>query len=324
MKFSILVPAYKSQFLAECIESVLLQTYQDWELIIVNDASPFNLDEIVERYNDVRIRYYKNDRGCGAENVVENWNKCLSYAKGDYVICMGDDDKLLTNCLEMYDSCIRQNPYYKVYHIRMEVINPQGDIENLQETRPHWESVYSMIWHKFSCKRIQVLGEFLFERKDLIANGGFYYLPYACFSDDISAYRAARDLGIINIDKIGFQYRNHGQTISNTQNLRETVESVNKAMAWIESMLINAETKDHVEELYRIFALRTMPSYKSDFCLNCIRMDLNRDYRIGINYWKDKYFLYGISKQSFKSTAKSCKKKYLQDLCISIKRIVKP
>ncbi len=83
IKFSVTVPAYKAQFLAECIDSILAQTYKNLELIIVNDASPQDLDSIVSKYDDPRIRYYKNEVGFGAEHVVGNWNKCLEYAIGN-------------------------------------------------------------------------------------------------------------------------------------------------------------------------------------------------------------------------------------------------
>ena len=100
IKFSITIPAFKARFLKECIESILVQTYDNYELIIVNDASPEDLDSIVSSFEDSRIRYYKNEIGFGGYNVVLNWNKCLDYCTGDYMICMGDDDKLLPCCLE--------------------------------------------------------------------------------------------------------------------------------------------------------------------------------------------------------------------------------
>ena len=102
MKFTIAIPAYKRTFLKECIDSILAQTYKDFELIIINDASPEDLDSVVECYKDSRIRYYVNETNCGALNVVDNWNKCLDYALGEYLILMGDDDKLLPYCLEEY------------------------------------------------------------------------------------------------------------------------------------------------------------------------------------------------------------------------------
>ena len=86
MRYSIGIPAYKGKFLFKCIESILKQDYADFELIIVNDASPEDLYSIVRQFDDPRIRYFKNDKNCGAENVVDNWNICLSYAVGDYFV----------------------------------------------------------------------------------------------------------------------------------------------------------------------------------------------------------------------------------------------
>ena len=69
--FSITIPAYKSQFLKEAIESVVYQTYQDWELIIVDDCSPENLYSIVKPYlSNNKIHYYLNEKNIGAEHLV--------------------------------------------------------------------------------------------------------------------------------------------------------------------------------------------------------------------------------------------------------------
>ena len=57
IKFSVTVPAYKAQFLAECIDSILAQTYKNFELIIVNDELLQNWEGIVSKYDDQRIRY---------------------------------------------------------------------------------------------------------------------------------------------------------------------------------------------------------------------------------------------------------------------------
>jgi glycosyltransferase involved in cell wall biosynthesis len=123
MKFSILIPAYKKAYLQECIDSILRQSYERFELIIVDDASPEDLYSIVSLYSDPRIKYYRNGKNCGAINVVDNWNICLSYAAGDYVICMGDDDKLLPNCLEEYVKLIEKYPGVGLLHGWTEIID---------------------------------------------------------------------------------------------------------------------------------------------------------------------------------------------------------
>ena len=134
--FSILIPAFKVSYLKECIESILAQIYKNFEVIIVDDASPYDICSIVSQFNDERIRYYRNEVGFGAYNVVGNWNKCLGFATGDYVICMGDDDKLKPCCLEEYKRLIEKYPQKAVYHGWTEIID-----ENSKFMEMTWRSV---------------------------------------------------------------------------------------------------------------------------------------------------------------------------------------
>ena len=194
MKFSIAIPAFKVKYLKECIDSILAQTYKDFELIIVNDASPEDIDSVVRPYLS-KIQYYKNEKNFGSINVVDNWNKCLSFASGEYFLLMGDDDKLCTNCLEEYVKLINSYPQCKVYHTRSWQINPQSEIIGITEPRPIWESVYDNIYERIKLHRAQYISDYLYETQHLKSNGGFYKLPMAWGSDDISAYRAAAVAG---------------------------------------------------------------------------------------------------------------------------------
>ncbi len=88
------MPVYnQARYLAEAIESVRGQTYSDYELIIIDDKSSDNSPEIVQRYaaKDRRIRFQKNAANSG---MVNNWNKCLLDAKGEYIKYLFGDDKL--------------------------------------------------------------------------------------------------------------------------------------------------------------------------------------------------------------------------------------
>ena len=84
MKFSIGIPAYKAIYIRDCIESVLNQSYKNFEIIIINDASPDDIEGIVNMYSDRRIKYFRNDINIGAKEVVINWNNCLQKANGDF------------------------------------------------------------------------------------------------------------------------------------------------------------------------------------------------------------------------------------------------
>lgn len=247
MKFSIGIPAYKAIFLKECIDSILAQTYIDFELIVVNDASPEDIDGIINSYSDSRIRYYKNDENIGAENVVDNWNKCLSLAKGEFFILMGDDDKLCSNYLEEFMLLINKYPKLGVYHCRTMIIDKNSDFVTLTETRPEIESVYENIWHRMHVGRIQFISDFVYNTDLLKKNGGYYKIPLAWASDDISSY-IAMDKGIANSNKPVFMYRRHSHTISSSGNVNLKMKAIQQEREWLEQFLKENNPQTEVDK----------------------------------------------------------------------------
>ena len=229
IKFSITIPAYKDKYLEETINSILAQTYQNYEIVIVNDASPYDLDSIVSQYNDPRIRYFKNERNCGAKDVVDNWNICLGHATGEYLICMGDDDNLTPRCLQDFADLIVKYPELDLFHARSEIIDDDSNYVCTLEERPEWESVYSLMYNP----RNTHLGDWLFKTDTLRKNGGFYKLPYGWQSDDISAFIAAASHGVANTKEVGFQYRSNGLSISHDLTcIEDKIDAVRHSIKW--------------------------------------------------------------------------------------------
>src|SRR5690606_1152380 len=148
IKYSICIPAYKSRYLKDCIQSILQQSLDNFELIVLNDCSPEPIEEIVSEFQDSRINYYKNDINVGALNLVDNWNKCLSLAVGEFVVIMGDDDLLDRDFLKEFSHIISEYPDLDVYHCRSKIINDEGETLMLTPSCPSYESVYDSIWHR--------------------------------------------------------------------------------------------------------------------------------------------------------------------------------
>src|SRR5574344_1834201 len=87
---SVIMPSYNTaQYIAESINSVINQTYQEWELIIVDDCSTDDTDEVVKSFHDKRIRYLKNDKNSGA---AVSRNRALREAKGRWIAFLDSDD----------------------------------------------------------------------------------------------------------------------------------------------------------------------------------------------------------------------------------------
>lgn len=90
-KVSVLMPVYNTRedYLREAIESILEQTYTDFEFIIVNDGSINNVRDIVLSYEDKRIHYSENDENLG---IVSTRNKMVELSRGEYIAVMDHDD----------------------------------------------------------------------------------------------------------------------------------------------------------------------------------------------------------------------------------------
>lgn len=97
---SVLMTAYnREKYIAEAIESVINQTYQNWELIIVDDCSKDNTVSIAKKYaaTDNRILVYVNEKNLGD---YPNRNKAASYAKGEFLMFVDSDDSIKSDAIE--------------------------------------------------------------------------------------------------------------------------------------------------------------------------------------------------------------------------------
>lgn len=97
-KITVAIPTFnRCDLIKDAINSVLKQSYSDFELIVVDNASTDKTKEVVGKFKDSRIKYFRNKKNIG---MMDNWNKCIELSKGEYLTILGDDDKLLPNFLE--------------------------------------------------------------------------------------------------------------------------------------------------------------------------------------------------------------------------------
>lgn len=299
-RFSILIPSYKAKFLKEAIQSCLDQSYNLFEVIVVNDNSPEDLDSIVTSFLDDRMHYYKNKRNCGALNVVDNWNICLSYAKGEYIICMGDDDCLESNCLDELNRLIEKYPNLGVYHSRTVLIDESSDIFDIQEERPEYESSLSLIWHRWNCRHKQYIGDFCYNAKKLKENGGFYFLPMAWGADDISAIIAANSLigGIANTSRPIFRYRVNSQTISKSGSVDSKIKALEGEREWylqfINTIEKNEKELTPIDQLYLTLIKNKLPMHFKTKLKRLIALDMNKS-SFKLFYWINNRAKYHLS-----------------------------
>lgn len=245
-KYSFVLPAYKSTFLKEAIDSILAQTYQDFELIIVNDASLENLDSIVQKYNDPRISYYVNEQNIGGIDLVAQWNHSISYATGEYLILASDDDVYLPTYLEKMDVLTQKYPLVNVYRPLIQHINENGEVQRQERTQPDYMSQLEFIYNWFIDLIASGIPYYMFKRDALMKVGGFKKFPLAWFCDDATVMELT-DNGIAIYNEVLFSFRNSGINISSRKkdisDLIKKMDATDLFYIWFPQKIKEIQTK---------------------------------------------------------------------------------
>lgn len=257
MKYSFVLPAYKARFFREALDSILNQTYKDFELIIVNDASPENLDVIVNSYNDSRIRYYVNEENIGGKDLVAQWNHCLEYATGEFIILASDDDVYHIEYLEKMNVLVDKYPNVNVFRPRIKWIDYNGETTCIDRIYKNRMTQVEFSVLRFKREISSGIPFHLFRTKALKDIGGFVSFPTAWFSDDATVIKLSKN-DIIITNEVLFSFRNSGINISSSLNNRQML--YNKIVAaeqfhlWLLNELyqMTCYTEEEIEHIKNI------------------------------------------------------------------------
>lgn len=212
---SVAIPAYKIDYLREAIQSVLSQSYSNFELIIVDDCSPNNITCLLDEFDDSRIKYFRNQRNLGSKDPSQNWNQCLKYSHGDFFCLLCDDDVYDKDFIEEMLTLASLYPECNVFRSRVKIVDEVcHKVIDFYPSSPSWESCEDYIWHVCKGKRCQTISEWMLRMQHIKACGGYFNLPYAWGADYVSIYRFALDGGIASTTKLLVSYRKSPKAIS--------------------------------------------------------------------------------------------------------------
>jgi glycosyltransferase involved in cell wall biosynthesis len=124
---AVCIPTYnRASYLGEAIQSVLTQSFEDFELLVVDDGSTDGTREIVASYHDPRLRYAHNARNLG---MVANWNRCLELARGaPYIARLDDDDVYLPTMLGTMVAALAADPRAGFGYSAVEIMDDRGRV----------------------------------------------------------------------------------------------------------------------------------------------------------------------------------------------------
>ena len=249
---SFILPAWKKLYLKEAIESIVSQTIQNWELIIVDDCSPEDLREIIELLNDQRITYFRNEKNIGGKDLVRQWNYSISFATGDYIVLASDDDTYKPTFCEEILRLAEKYPHVDLIHSSVEQIDENGNHLWDDSILPEFTNKYEYLNWWLTGRSFTCIGNFAFKRSSLLAMGGFMEFPCA-FGSDIATPISLSLNGVANTQEMLFCFRQSDQHLSaDFSRFKEKLEAISQLSEFLRAIHYEEPDNPQDKELYSI------------------------------------------------------------------------
>lgn len=231
------MPVYNNgAYVAEAIESMLGQTFDDFELIVLDDCSTDHSQSVIESYTDNRIIYHRNEKNIGLAN---NLNVGLNLARGEFIARMDGDDISLPERLQIQIDFLENHPDIDLCSCGVEKFGKETDVW-MRETDPEQVKItmmfYSPVLHASSVWRREI-----FEKHNL------RYRQDAFPAEDYDLWaRAVFHCKLVNIPQVLYKYRIHGIQVTKTDDRVEARDRQIR-LEYLRRVLPSLEEKEAIE-----------------------------------------------------------------------------
>ncbi|BDZ76286.1 glycosyltransferase family 2 protein [Claveliimonas bilis] len=211
---SIIMPSWNTgRFIGESIQSVINQSYKQWELLIIDDGSTDDTDKVVALFEDKRIKYFKNIENCGA---ALSRNRALREAQGEWIAFLDSDDLWDPEKLEHQIKFMKKNNFIFSYHDYVK-IDEESNPLNIYVTGPDVVTKKRMYDYGYpGCLTFmyssKVMG--VIQIKDIKKNNDYAILLKLCkkancylLKENLAQYRIRKQS--ISHDKLGKKLKSH-------------------------------------------------------------------------------------------------------------------
>ena len=215
---TVLMTVYNGgDYLKSSIESVLNQSYKDFELLIIDDKSTDHSLEIIRSYPDKRITLHSNVHNLGQ---TKSLNLGLQLARGDYIARIDADDAAFAPWLKRQLAFLDKNPQYAVVSTKAVVIDQKNRIKKILNSPLSWDEV---VFRSLLASPINHVGSVYL--KEVILNHGGYDEKFKIAADfDLWSTLIRGGYKIATAPEVLMAIRVHQNSLSRTENKRESAE----------------------------------------------------------------------------------------------------
>lgn len=269
---TIIIPIYNAeQYLYECLESVLNQTYTEWECILINDGSSDNSEKICQHFinKDNRFIYYHQEN----QGVSLTRNRGIKEAKGEYIYFLDADDYISNNCIELLmKECLKyNNPDIICAQVQTLGITKihypfASEKKHIQGSLSIQKSYYNHEWNEMPWNKLI--------RREFIIKNQIYFYSHIRHEDTLWSFITAlyaESLLLIPIPT--YFYRIHNNNFITSHNYKVSSDSL---------LVVCAEMKRHINK--KRDEIKDAQNYFMNFTTNIfisyfIRMDYSINYK---------------------------------------------
>ena len=238
-KVSVLMPVYnvKEEYLRESIESILNQTFSDFEFIILDDCSTTNIEPIINSYNDKRIKFFRNEQNLG---IAKSRNKLMELAQGEYAALMDNDDISFPQRFEKQVTFLDNNKEISIVSAAYETF-PNKTIIN-QPLAPCYLDLYKgcIITHPLAMFRLDDMKKYNLQ----------YDNSFICSQDYELWSRAIRYLKMANLPDVLLKYRVLEESITHEKADLAFEEDTKIRQKMLEFLSADEEIQNKIKKLY--------------------------------------------------------------------------
>ncbi|GAA5520550.1 glycosyltransferase [Aliifodinibius salicampi] len=214
------IPTYNraDAYLKEALESALNQTYSNIEIVVSDNCSTDNTSELVNCYQDSRIKYYRHNENIGANN---NFNYCLEKASGEYFLLLHDDDKVDSDFVEACLEDVNYRTDVGLIRTGVRVIDEFGNELQFRKNFVDADTIEKFIEQWMDQRKVSIyLCSVLYNRKGLQQIGGFTS-PQNLLQDNVAEIKLTAMMGRADVSQVKASFRRHGDNKGGSESVQE-------------------------------------------------------------------------------------------------------
>ena len=234
MKYSIILPVFNGgEYLKLCVKSILGQTHDVFNLLVLDSGSSDGSIEWIEALNDDRIKIYPTEKRL---TIEENWTRIKSISRNEFMTIIGHDDLFDNNYLQMMDELIYRYPDASLYQSHFRFIDGAGSI--MRKCKAMNEKIFppELLKH-FLNSSIDTMGTgFIMRSNDFNEVGGMPNYPKLLFAD-MELWQRLTDKSYLAVEQAElFSYRRHSGATTASTDISVIIQALEKFIDYLSQL----------------------------------------------------------------------------------------